>query len=230
MKITILIISLALLTGAAAKKHYRKSSFKEKKVITVTDIDGNIYPYITICGRSWMTTNLKVTHFRNGDSLINGLTGINWASNCKKTDLPAYAFPNNDAANKDSFGLYYNAAAIADDRGIAPKGWHVATDDEWKALEVCLGMSKSDADSALCRGNIGKKLLTGGSSGLNIQLAGYLLPISPPSYVFFNQQGAYWTSTPRFATYQTRGFNVCDMKSVYRSIGSSLFSVRCVKD
>ena len=37
---------------------------------TLTDIDGNTYNYITIGSQIWMSENLKVTHYRNGDPLL----------------------------------------------------------------------------------------------------------------------------------------------------------------
>jgi len=36
--------------------------------------------------------------------------------------------------------------------GICPSGWHLPTDDEWKELEMHLGMSQADADAQWSRG------------------------------------------------------------------------------
>ncbi len=35
---------------------------------------------------------------------------------------------------------------------IAPTGWHMPTDEEWKELEMYLGMSQSEADGKGYRG------------------------------------------------------------------------------
>lgn len=38
---------------------------------TLMDFDGNIYQTIRIGNQIWMAENLKVTHYRNGDSISN---------------------------------------------------------------------------------------------------------------------------------------------------------------
>jgi uncharacterized protein (TIGR02145 family) len=55
-------------------------------------------------------------------------------------------------SNKVTYGLLYTWYAVDDSRTIAPKGWHVPTDEEWKELEMYLGMSQSEADDTYWRG------------------------------------------------------------------------------
>ena len=100
---------------------------------TVTDVDGNSYESIIIGNQVWMTENLKVTHFRNGDSLIAGLSII--------FGLSAYTVYDNDETNADTYGYLYNWYAVTDSRNIAPEGWHVPTNDEWQILVDYLGGS-----------------------------------------------------------------------------------------
>jgi uncharacterized protein (TIGR02145 family) len=40
----------------------------------------------------------------------------------------------NDDSHISVYGLLYNWYAAADSRNIAPKGWHVPTDEEWQTL------------------------------------------------------------------------------------------------
>jgi uncharacterized protein (TIGR02145 family) len=115
---------------------------------TVTDIDGNLYYTIRIGDQWWMLENLKVTHYRNGDPIPNVTDGGEWAGH----STGAYCDYDNDPANVDIYGRLYNWYAVDDTRGLAPEGWHVPTDEEWKQLEMYLGMTQAEADGEDWRG------------------------------------------------------------------------------
>ena len=100
---------------------------------TVTDINGNLYETVKIGNQWWMTQNLKVTKYRNGETISQASTANNW-----KSANAAYCVYNNSAAAP---GLLYNWYAVNDPRNIAPEGWHVPTDEDWAVLEQTLGMS-----------------------------------------------------------------------------------------
>ncbi len=122
---------------------------------TMTDTDGNIYKIVKIGSQWWMAENLKVTHYRNGDPIPNVADNREWAD----LSTGAYCAYNNDDNYIKSYGLLYNWFAVSDSRYIAPAGWHVPTDEEWKQLEMYLGMSQSDAEALSWRGsNEGSKL------------------------------------------------------------------------
>jgi uncharacterized protein (TIGR02145 family) len=203
-------------------------SFTASDIGTVTDIDGNVYPTVIIGSQTWMALNLKVTHYQNGDSIVNGLAGFDWID----STLGAYTFPNGDSANDAAYGKLYNAYAVNDPRNIAPQGWHVATDSDWQLLEFTEGMDPSDTSVTGARGTIGGKLLVGGSSGLTLTNAGVLDP-STSGYLYFGAQGYYWTSTnvsPGINWY--RAFNTIggDSGPIYRASNNSVKSVRCIKN
>jgi uncharacterized protein (TIGR02145 family) len=115
---------------------------------TVTDIDGNVYCIVTIGSQVWMAENLKVTHYRNGDAISNVTDNSEWGD----LTTGAYSEYNNDVNNAATYGRLYNWYAVDDGRNIAPAGWHVPTDDDWKELEMYLGMSQSQADLTGWRG------------------------------------------------------------------------------
>ena len=54
---------------------------------------------------------------------------------------PAYS--EVDADLHPNYGYFYNGYATIDDRGLCPSDWHVATEADWQALEVYLGMDPS---------------------------------------------------------------------------------------
>ena len=127
---------------------------------TMTDIDGNVYKTIKIGNQWWMAENLKVTRYRNGDT-IHHVTDI-W----EWPDLTtgAYCPYKNDDKYIVTYGYLYNWYALNDSRNIAPEGWHVPTDEEWKELEKYLGISQSDVDIEGLRGDVGGKLKETGTT------------------------------------------------------------------
>jgi len=103
---------------------------------TVTDIDGNVYHTVTIGTQVWMVENLKTTKYRNGDPIPNVTSDAAWCA----LSTGAYCWYDNDAATyKAKYGALYNWFAVADNRNIAPVGWHVPTDTEWTTLTTFLG-------------------------------------------------------------------------------------------
>ena len=103
-----------------------------------------------------MAENLKVTHYRNGDVIPNVTDNTEWGD----LSTGAYCAYGNDEKNSDTYGYLYNWYAVSDSGKIAPEGWHVPTEKEWKKLEMMLGMSQAEADDRGCyRGtNEGSKI------------------------------------------------------------------------
>jgi uncharacterized protein (TIGR02145 family) len=98
---------------------------------TIMDIDSNIYHTVTIGTQVWMAENLKVTHYRNGDIIPNGL--YSWGN------TGAYCIYDNDSINNLKYGKLYNWFAVNDPRNLAPIGWHVPSDSDWTVLTNYLG-------------------------------------------------------------------------------------------
>lgn len=90
---------------------------------------------MTIGTQTWMVENLKTTRYRNGDSIANVLVFDKWP----KLTTGAFTCWGRYLSTIDEFGLIYNWYAINDNRKIAPIGWHVPTDAEWKILIEFLG-------------------------------------------------------------------------------------------
>jgi uncharacterized protein (TIGR02145 family) len=99
-------------------------------VSTVTDVDGNVYQGVQIGTQCWTQSNLKVSRYRNGDTIPTGLSNSAWSG----TTSGAYAIYNNDPANEALYGKLYNHYAVTDSRGLCPTGWHVPSDGEWNVL------------------------------------------------------------------------------------------------
>lgn len=103
----------------------------------IIDIDGNVYPKVTIGTQTWMAENLKVSKYRNGDPLPTGLSNDQW----KILTNGAYAVYENNESNNNTYGKLYNGYAVVDTRNLCPTGWHVPSSGEWNTLINFLGGS-----------------------------------------------------------------------------------------
>lgn len=86
----------------------------------------------------WMTENLSVKKFKNGDPIPEAKTEAEWLT-AGQDKSPAWCYQNNDPANGKSYGILYNYYAVSDERGILPDGFHLATDVEWSNLVNAAG-------------------------------------------------------------------------------------------
>ena len=208
---------------------------------TLTDIDGNEYQIIQIGNQWWMAENLKVTHYRNGDAIPNVTDGPEWSN----LTTGAYCMYDNSASNGNIYGYLYNWYAIDADHNIAPQGWHVPTDEDWKELEMFLGMSQTEADAMVWRGtDEGGKLKETGTahwndpnigatneSGFSALPGGYHWH-DDGSFHAINQMAKLWSSTEYnnlSAYYRTLWYNNSE---VGRSHSDKRYghSIRLVKD
>ena len=128
----------------------------------VTDVDNNVYKTVKIGSHWWMAENLKVTKYRDGNYIPNVTDSTEWAN--KKSGAYCVYDPSN--TNNKPPGLLYNWYVVTDSNNIAPAGWHIASDQEWKDLEIFLGMSQSDANKTNWRGtHEGEKLKVASPQG-----------------------------------------------------------------
>lgn len=117
---------------------------------TITDIDGNVYYYRTICSQVWTTSNLSVTHYRNGDVIPQVTSNQEWGN----LTTGAWCYYNNDPTTESTYGRLYNWYAVIDPRGLAPVGYHIPSISDFNELKTCAGYN----------GNGGGKLKEAGTS------------------------------------------------------------------
>lgn len=86
----------------------------------------------------WMTENLNVSTFRNGEPIPEAKTVEEWEK-AGENKQPAWCYYNNYPKNGAKYGKLYNWYAVIDPRGLAPEGWHVPSNEEWQTLEDYLG-------------------------------------------------------------------------------------------
>jgi uncharacterized protein (TIGR02145 family) len=239
----ILIYLFILFSFSCDKKNPTKNDNSTAVPNTVTDIDGNIYHTVKIGDQIWTAENLKVTKYRNGDSIPNVQDSTEWGN----LTTGAQCAYDNDEVNVEIYGRLYNWYALNDSRGIAPAGWHVPSDEEWKALEMFLGMSQSEADNTGYRGtNEGSKLAgeadlwsngglennaAFGESGLSALPAGYRGNYD--GYFHFLGRDAYfWSATEKGSYLAWLRYLNYGYSEVYRTNYNKLdgFSIRLIRD
>lgn len=209
---------------------------------TVTDIDGNEYQTIKIGKQWWMTENLRVTRYRNGDSIRHVPDDNVWPALTEG----AYSIYDHAGLNIITYGLLYNWYAVDDNRNIAPEGWHVSTDNDWKELELYMGMAQNELNDRQWRGtNEGNKLKEAGTMhwvapnanatneyGFTAQPNGFR---SEFGFNGLAHQAYFWTSTIFNGATDTfgwaRGLHR-DKSEISRVYYDKLhgYGVRCVKD
>jgi uncharacterized protein (TIGR02145 family) len=137
-----------------------KEETKEEVVIergTVTDIEGNVYNTVKIGDQWWMAENLKVSRFNDGTeiNLIDNTNNEEW----ENTNLPSYSTINNGTS-----GYLYNGNVVRSEKSIAPEGWHIPSDEEWRKMESYIGMKSSEVNATGFRGENEAGLLTSKNS------------------------------------------------------------------
>lgn len=153
---------------------------------TMTDSDGNEYKWVRIGNLDWMAES-----FRGGESWI----GQDYVS---ENGIMYTLYADNDEVAEERIqrlGNYYTYQQALD---LCPEGWRLPTDDDWKQLEITLGMSKSEADKTGWR-NGAAQLLTQGTEGtdLNFGYAGQLASYYTASIQEYHvgDYGYFWSST-----------------------------------
>lgn len=184
------------------------------------------YTGIAIGDLVWMSENLSVTRFRNGDEIPQAKTSFEWMKACT-SGQPAWSYPMNNPGNDDTYGKLYNWSAVSDPRGIAPEGWHVPTDDEWKELTEYLG-GEILAAYRLRTTTIGSEQTS--ESGFSGLPAGGCR--CDGTFMGFGSKGYWWTSTginEELAWMRQLDYVQGGINSIAYAKQSGL-SVRCVQD
>lgn len=113
---------------------------------------------VRIGSQVWSVMNLDVSHFRNGDPILEARTAEEWET-AWANGIPAWCYYEDDpdfgtregmsTSESRARGKLYNWLAVSDPRGLAPEGWHVPSVAEWETLTVFLGGAGGVAENAM---------------------------------------------------------------------------------
>lgn len=203
----------------------------EVQANALTDADGNSYSAVKIGEQTWMAENLQVNIARvdTTDGVTDGICGSN----------DVFVWDNTD---NSIYGKFYSWQAALK---ACPVGWHLPSDEEWKSLEIYLGMSETEADIEFdFRGTAegGKLKATSGWAengngtddyGFTALADGRYKSDDISVLELQDSVGFWWSSTKYFpevdAYYRGVIYNTTTILRAYctRSYGHS---VRCIKD
>ena len=223
---------------------------------TVTDQDGNSYPYLTYGDQVWTVKNAEMITYRDGTPIPQ----VNDATEWENLTTGAWCYNDNDQSNWKLYNWYAIAGIHDNDENtpnkvLAPEGWHVPSDTEWTELENYLIANGYNYDGTTTENKIGKSLAStsewnsstnNGDVGSNQILnnsSGFNAP--PKSYRIengeFYSQGVhamFWSSTESLNFNFPMAWNrylSYDSKNLFRNASLSTdknsgLSVRIVSD
>ena len=97
------------------------------------DIDGNVYKTITIGTQTWMAENLRVTKYRNGDTIGTTYPPL---KDISLENAPKYQWAPEGRINYvPIYGRLYTWYTVTDSRNVCPVGWHLPDNLEWTTLD-----------------------------------------------------------------------------------------------
>ena len=131
--------------------------------------DGYRYAVVAIGGVRWFAENLR---YRTDDS------------RCYE----------GDEANCADHGRLYR---YPDAERACPAGWRLPSEDDWRRLELAIGMSPEEAARDQGRGDpLARRLKFGGDTGFDVRYSGWIDPHRADSSRAMGRSAAWWTSTP----------------------------------
>lgn len=200
---------------------------KEKSITTSRSSIPILNNKVQIGNQIWMTKNLDVSRYRNGDLIPQVTDAAQWSN----MTTGAWCYYQNNSAFGNVYGKLYNWHAINDPRGIAPQGWHVASDSEFTVLSTFLG------GEAIAGGKLKAiNLWTNPNSGATNSSRFSALPggwrDSNGQFGYSQDYGFWWCSTLwgfSFSYQRQLSFNDITLirSNTLQNYGHS---VRCVKD
>jgi uncharacterized protein (TIGR02145 family) len=212
------------------------------KVIAIENIET-----VIIGNQEWATRNLDVTRYRNGDIIPEIKDYYQWLSSTKG----AWCYYNNDSKNGDTYGKLYNWYAVKDPRGLAPEGFHIPSENEWRDLRNYLnGNHKYDVSGIklvkkyepnnivmmnhmqidnLYYDGLKKLLNVSGFNGLYGGLREFKYYRRTYGFNGLSKTGCFWSSTSEKNYFTINNGSPSEIYHEYPDKAPG-YSIRCIKD
>jgi uncharacterized protein (TIGR02145 family) len=201
------------------------------------------FDFVVIGNQMWMTKNLNVDQFRNGDQIFESRNNEDWKK-AGEEGKPAWCYYDNNPENGKIYGKLYNWHAVNDPRGLAPEGWFIPSDNEWNNLIAFLGkyefFHKLRSENAWeyqfnSTNETGFTALPGGGRDANGVFSyfdcGFIKEIEEEYFEFRNEIGsdAYWWSSTLDSNSNVSCFEISgQLQGIYKTDKGKGYSVRCL--
>jgi uncharacterized protein (TIGR02145 family) len=228
MLLLTLVIFLAFnLNHNGRKAEYETGTFVDSR-------DDYVYKWVKIGDQIWMAENLAYLPEVCSSSEKSNILFYYYVYGYEGTSVNKAKATE----NYKTYGVLYNWSAAMK---ASPTGWHLPSDDEWKKLEIVLGLSRIKANKNGWRGSdVGNMLKENGvshwyygneasnESGFTALPGGMLM-----TNFTMNRECGYWWSSKEvgsssawFRSMYARSGDICRIKDSKQFA----LSVRCIRD
>lgn len=229
------IVIITLLSSCSEDMKCSDCECDNEYVEYIDSRDSKTYKTIKIGKQIWMAENLAYLPSVSPSSVQSETDSIYYVYDYEGTSVSAAKVTE----NYKTYGVLYNWPAAIN---ACPSGWHLPTDDEWKELEMYIGMSQSETNDSQFRGiEEGNKLkaANGWDGEEDDETNDYCFSALPGGYFtdFLSFSGigyiGYWWSATEASSLEAwdrslRGNN--SNMGRYDDDRNDGLSVRCVKD
>lgn len=182
---------------------------------------------VKIGNQIWMSKNLNIDTFRNGEIIPYAETIEDW-KRAGREKQPAWCYYDNDPENGEKYGKLYNWYAVTDPRGLAPEGWRIPSYDEWTQMTDHIGAdqgTKIKSEEGWFRDKNNSN-----SSGFTALPAGFR--DFGGEFLGIDSFGYWWTSSEEYTDFAWAKYIRYNLNYVYTDNGNkeSGLSVRCIRD
>jgi uncharacterized protein (TIGR02145 family) len=194
------------------------------------------YREVVIGHQTWMSENLNVITFNNGDTIPEAKTVSEWRTFLRKRE-PAWCYFNNDKSNDSTYGKLYNCYAILDPRGLAPKNWKIPSSDDWEVLFNAMGGKRvAGAKLKSSKGwrHNGNGSNSSGFNGLPSGSRGLAMITTNNGFSRNGSTNVWWSSTRIAHSFEMIAYSLHfksdKVSTFWETFASDGYAVRCIKE
>ena len=220
------LFAVNIIIWAFVFKDSEPSGVDSASIVNSTELQSEV----KIGNQVWMTKNLDLDRFSNGDLIKEVRSAAEWVE-ALKNEQPAFCYYNDDRTYDKKYGKLYNWYAVTDKRKLAPKGWHIPSENEWNVLTDFLGGGIIAGEKLSCTPEQEKEVNEGLNSGFSALPSGYRTLLGTSEQV--GSCGYWWSASldksglPFAVDIDFSRFYM--LNKSFSSKGSGL-SVRCLRD